>query len=93
MPRLVDSAYSIVFVKTKAEVAKIIEEWRGEKSIKGFADILCMSPENCRHVLMGESYPNYQTISVLRARGYDIKKLFDLTDIEKEQIKSGNYDK
>lgn len=96
MPKLIENRNGgIRFMKTKWEVAEILERYRTEtgKNKKDFADLLGITGEAYNHILRGAVYPNFKSLSILNQNGFNVGLLLGLNDKDVAKIRAGKYDK
>ncbi len=82
------------FIKTKTEVAGILERWREDqrKNKKDFAALLGITGEAYNHISQGKTYPSFRVLSILSQNGFNIASLLNLDDKDVEAIRAGKYD-
>lgn len=91
MPIEIKKGDSIRYLKTRREAALVIESFRASlgKNKAEFAEFIDMTPENYTHLAKGSVYPSYKVIALIAAAGADIRKLFDLSGEEREDVAAG----
>jgi len=94
MPKLINNTGGLRFMKTKAEVAEVLERYRQEtgKNKKDFALLLGITGEAYNHIVKGASYPNFKSLSILNQNGFNVGLLLGLNDRDVEAIRAGQYD-
>jgi len=88
MPKMIDTEGAIRYIKSKAEVADMIEAIRlSMKSTKTeFAARLGITPEHYNHLTKGKVYPSFKVLALLSQSGVDIRSMTDLSHEDRVSI-------